>query len=205
MKHKTTRRSFLERSARSSATVAAASLLGGVHAFGAISPNVLRFGLIGCGGMMKGLTRHLCRGEKVAIAWLCDVDPRQMDKVAEFIPADCQPSPIKRTARFEDVVGDDKVDACIIATPHHWHAPIALAAIESGKDVYIEKPISHVFDEGLRIISAAKKTWTCGSARYANTLQPCYRKGAQVARPGHYWRDKSGQRLVGRIRKTIDP
>ena len=157
MKHKTTRRSFLERSARSSATVAAASLLGGVHAFGAISPNVLRFGLIGCGGMMKGLTRHLCRGEKVAIAWLCDVDPRQMDKVAEFIPADCQPSPIKRTAWFEDVVGDDKVDACIIATPHHWHAPIALAAIESGKDVYIEKPISHVFDEGLQIISAAKK------------------------------------------------
>ena len=45
----------------------------------------------------------------------------------------------------------------IIATPHHWHAPIALAAIQSGKDIYVEKPMSHVFAEGRLIVEAAKK------------------------------------------------
>jgi predicted dehydrogenase len=55
------------------------------------------------------------------------------------------------------VVGDDDVDAVIIATPHHWHAPIALAAMQLGKDVYIEKPISHVYDEGPMMIAAAEK------------------------------------------------
>lgn len=63
----------------------------------------------------------------------------------------------KRTSRFEDLIEDKDLDAVIIATPHHWHAPIALAAMQAGKDVYIEKPISHVFNEGLLIIAAAKK------------------------------------------------
>ena len=71
--------------------------------------------------------------------------------------SDFQSPPPKRTARYEDVIADRDVDACIIATPHHWHAPIALAAMQAGKDVYIEKPISHVYDEGPLIIAAAKK------------------------------------------------
>ena len=45
----------------------------------------------------------------------------------------------------------------IIATPHHWHAPIAIRAMQAGKDVYIEKPISHVYSEGHAIIEASEK------------------------------------------------
>ena len=68
-----------------------------------------------------------------------------------------QSSSPKRTSEFEVVIRDKDVDACIIATPHHWHAPIALRAMQAGKDVYIEKPISHVYNEGPLIIAAAKK------------------------------------------------
>ena len=77
--------------------------------------------------------------------------------MAAHVTRDFQPAAPKRTARYEDVIADKDVDAVIIATPHHWHAPIALRAMQAGKDVYIEKPISHVFDEGPLIIAAAKK------------------------------------------------
>jgi predicted dehydrogenase len=157
MQSETTRRQFLEQSTQTAALVAAAAALGGVHTFGAEQPAAVRLGIIGCGGIMghhvKGL---VSRRDPVSIAWLCDVDPGQIDKMAALMSG-FQSAPPKRTGQFEDVIGDKSVDACIIATPHHWHAPIALAAMQLGKDVYIEKPISHVFNEGPLIIAAAKK------------------------------------------------
>ncbi|WZP00235.1 Gfo/Idh/MocA family oxidoreductase [Isosphaeraceae bacterium EP7] len=152
-----TRRVFIQRTAKTAAMLSAASTMGAVHGLAADKPATIRLGLIGCGGIMghhiKGLVG---RREAVAIAWLCDVDPAQIDKAARLIDG-FQSAPPKRTSRFEDVLDDKDVDACVIATPHHWHAPIALLAMKQGKDLYIEKPISHVYDEGPKIIAAATK------------------------------------------------
>lgn len=153
MNPQSTRREFLQHS-----TLTAAAALGGAHVFGEEKPAVVRLGIIGCGGIMtyhvKGL---VSRREAASIAWLCDVDPSQIDRMASHVTREFQPAPPRRTARFEEVIEDRDVDACIIATPHQWHAPIALAAMKAGKDVYIEKPISHVYSEGPIIIAAAKK------------------------------------------------
>lgn len=152
-----TRRVFILRTTEAAALLTAASALGAAHGFAADQPATIRLGLIGCGGIMghhiKGLVG---RREAVSIAWLCDVDPAQIERAAKLID-DFQPAPPKRTSRFEDVLGDKDVDACVIATPHHWHAPIALQAMSQGKDLYIEKPISHVYNEGPKIIAAARK------------------------------------------------
>ncbi len=157
MEHETTRRQFLEHSAQSAALAAAVSTLGGVHAYGSDKPQTIRLAIIGCGGIMTSHVKGLVeRREAVSFAWLCDVDPRQIDKMASHV-AGFQSAPPKRTARYEDIAADKDVDACIIATPHHWHAPIALTLMQQGKDVYIEKPISHVYAEGPMIIEAAKK------------------------------------------------
>ncbi|MGD9722994.1 MAG: Gfo/Idh/MocA family protein [Pirellulales bacterium] len=157
MTEPTTRREFLGQATQATALAAATAALGGVHAYADTKPETLRLGIIGCGGMMSGHVRGLVgRREAVSFAWLCDVDPRQIDKMAATISA-MQSAPPKRTARYEDIAADADVDACIIATPHHWHAPIALALMQSGKDVYIEKPISHVYQEGPLIIEAAAK------------------------------------------------
>jgi predicted dehydrogenase len=154
MAHQPTRRQFLEQSTQ--ASVLAAAACSGFHAFADERPEVVRLGLIGCGGIMghhlQGLVR---RGEAVSIAWLCDVDPRQIEQKAAML-TEFQ-TPPKRTGRFEEVLADPDVDACIIATPHHWHAPIALAAMQAGKDVYVEKPCSHVYNEGLVLAAAAVK------------------------------------------------
>lgn len=149
------RRTFLKHSA--AAITSAGVALRSWHLQAAEPPSLLRLGIIGCGGIM---THHVsglaARKEAVSFAWLCDVDPGQIDRMASIVDG-FQSSPAKRTGRFEDVIDDKDVDACIIATPHHWHAPIALAAMQAGKDVYIEKPISHVYEEGQRIIAAARK------------------------------------------------
>ena len=157
MKRETTRRRFLHQSAEAAAITAAASTLGGVQAFGARKPETIHLGIIGCGGIMNLHVKGLVgRREAVSIAWLCDVDPRQIEKISKHLSG-FQSAPPKRTSRYEDVIEDRNVDAVIIATPHHWHAPIALRAMQQRKDLYIEKPISHVFNEGQLIIAAAKK------------------------------------------------
>ena len=159
MKQDTNRRQFMQRSTEAVATVAVAAALGRAPLFANDDkPPKVRLGIIGCGGIMTHHVQGLvARREAVSLAWLCDVDPAQIEKMNALVTREFQAAQPKRTSRFEDLIEDKDLDAVIIATPHHWHAPIALAAMQAGKDVYIEKPISHVFNEGLLIIAAAKK------------------------------------------------
>ncbi|MFP6764511.1 MAG: Gfo/Idh/MocA family oxidoreductase, partial [Planctomycetaceae bacterium] len=156
MKHQTTRRQFMTES--STAAAVTVSTLGSIPAFAAGAAETVHLGIIGCGGIMthhvKGLVE---RKDAAEITWLCDVDQAQTARMAGFVTDGFQKSAPQRTQKFEDVLTDRNVDAVIIATPHHWHAPIALEAMAEGKDVYIEKPISHVYNEGLEIIKASKK------------------------------------------------
>lgn len=161
MANSTSRRSFLKTSGQvttATAVTAAVTTLGAVHSQAAVELDKLVVGIIGCGGIMslhvKGLVE---RNDSVEIAWLCDVDDAQTARMAGFVRQEFQSAAPKRTRRYEDVIRDKNVDAVVIATPHHWHAPIAIAAMQNGKHVYIEKPISHVYNEGHAVIAAAKK------------------------------------------------
>ncbi|MEQ9408856.1 MAG: Gfo/Idh/MocA family oxidoreductase [Fuerstiella sp.] len=152
----TSRRHFLQTAGTTTAVIAAASLPGEVRGRES-QPEKLNLAIIGCGSIMNHHVKGLVsRREAVSIAWLCDVDPGQVERISKHLDGFQSQDP-KRTSRYEDTLQDADVDAVIIATPHHWHAPIALQAMQAGKDVYIEKPISHVYNEGHEIIKAAKK------------------------------------------------
>lgn len=158
MTRETTRRRFLKDTTQTAALTAAVSALGGVHTLAASAQEKVRLGIIGCGGIMTHHVKGLVgRKEAAEITWLCDVDQAQISRMAGFVSSSFQKSAPKRTQKFEEVLADKNVDAVVIATPHHWHAPIALEAMAEGKDVYIEKPISHVYNEGHAIIEASKK------------------------------------------------
>ncbi len=151
------RRGFLSDSALLAAGAAATALNAAPARAGANER--IGLGLIGCGGMMGGHVRGLVeRNSAVEFVQLCDVDPGQIARsdIAGRI-AGFQASKPKQTDRFEDVLDDKNVNAVIIATPHHWHCPIVLRALAAGKDVYCEKPLSHVFQEGRLVIDAARK------------------------------------------------
>jgi predicted dehydrogenase len=185
MNSTSSRRDFLQQTTQSSLILGAAAALGGVRAFGADQPAKLRLGIIGCGGIMTHHVQGLVgRREAVSIAWLCDVDPAQIDRMDKLVTRDFQAAPPKRTARYETIIEDRDVDAVIIATPHHWHAPIALAAMAAGKDCYIEKPISHVFNEGPLIIAAAKKFGRVVQQGSQMRNSPVTAKAEQLLRDG---------------------
>src|SRR5690606_37724707 len=58
---------------------------------------------------------------------------------------------------FRRVLDDPRIDAVVIATPDHWHALMTILACQAGKDVYVEKPVSHNILEGERMLAAARK------------------------------------------------
>jgi predicted dehydrogenase len=205
MTARTTRRRFLRNATDTALTTAAVSTLGGVHAFGAQAPERVRLGIIGCGGIMghhvKGL---VSRREAVSIAWLCDVDPAQIDKMSRNMTGFQSVAP-KQTSRYEEVVADKSVDAVIIATPHHWHAPIAIEAMSEGKDVYIEKPISHVYNEGHQVIKASRKYNRIVQQGSQMRSSPVTDKAAKVLAEGLIGEIKVARAWTAEIRKTVKP
>ena len=89
MSQKTTRRSFLKTSSEIAAVTAAVSTLGGVHTVAQEKDARLGIGIIGCGGIMTHHVQGLVgRKEPVEIAWLCDVDPAQIERMSKRSPTD---------------------------------------------------------------------------------------------------------------------
>lgn len=154
-----TRRQFLEDSILAAAAAATASLSSPIAA--AEQPPVsandkITVAIIGCGVRGKQHGRELARIPDCEIAWVCDPDSERADEVAADLVALKRARP--RTAQDLRVVFDDKsVAAVFITTPNHWHALAAIWAMQAGKDVYVEKPVSHNISEGRRIVQVARK------------------------------------------------
>ncbi len=87
---------------------------------------------------------------------LCDVDGEVLRKKAHKIKRDAGKSP-KTYVDIREALADDSIDAISIATPNHWHALMSIWACQAGKDVYVEKPLSHNVWEGRQLVHAAKK------------------------------------------------
>jgi predicted dehydrogenase len=205
MNDKTTRRTFIRQTTETAALMTAVSTLGGVHVHAREGSAIVRLGIIGCGGIMGHHVRGLVdRREAVSFAWLCDVDPRQIANKAELIRG-FQGTPPRETAHFEDVIEDREVDACIIATPHHWHAPIAIAAMQAGKDVYIEKPISHVYQEGPKIMAAAKKYGRVVQQGSQMRSSPVTAKAGKLLREGVIGEVKVARAWTAETRSVVPP
>ena len=108
-------------------------------------------GLIGCGG--RGITVASVIGSQndAVVRYVCDPDGRRVSKARDATGADHAVSDLRR------VLDDQAVDAVVIATCDHWHAPAAILACEAGKHVYVEKPCSHSVREGRLMINAARR------------------------------------------------
>ena len=118
--------------------------------------NPVRFVLIGCGGRGRVDAFNMI-GMGGKCVGLCDVKDSQCKSVREFLDRYHKTGDLPGYKYPEQVFQRKDVDAVIIATPDHWHAPLAIQACQAGKDVYVEKPHCHNIFESLRMIEAARK------------------------------------------------
>ncbi|MFP4502220.1 MAG: Gfo/Idh/MocA family protein [Candidatus Hydrogenedentota bacterium] len=85
---------------------------------------------------------------------------------------------------YRQVLAREDIDAVVVATPDHWHAPITLAALTAGKDVYCEKPVTHFFAEGQRVYRAAAAHEAVFQAGSQQRSAPRFRHAAALVRNG---------------------
>jgi predicted dehydrogenase len=112
--------------------------------------------LIGCGGRGVSVALDFASRKDAEVACLCDLHEGRLAKAVKAIAnrQAKEPTAVKEMRRVFD---DKAIDAVIIATPDHWHAPASILACQSGKDVYVEKPPSHNLWEGRKMVEAARK------------------------------------------------
>ena len=144
------RREFLE---LTSAGLLTASAIGTVQAAPKSANDKLVVGLIGCGGRGSNVAGMFRKTPNVEVAYVSDVDDNRRAAAAKSfeIPSN------KAVADLRRILDDKSVDAVIIATPDHWHSIAAILACDAGKQVYVEKPISHNIREGRLLIDAAAR------------------------------------------------
>ncbi len=151
-----TRREFLD-----TVAVGAAGLAVGTTAksYGQImgSNDRLNFAVIGLNGRAYAHLSALKANKKDArIAYVCDVDSNILKKFCAAAEKDMGETP-KTDKDFRNILKAKDVDAITIATPDHWHAPMAILGLQAGKNVYVEKPCSHNPGEGAMLVQAQLK------------------------------------------------
>ena len=182
MKHQPNRRSFLVASGLTA--LASTRVLG--------ANDTLRVGVIGAGGRMRSLLnaadqvagRYQIRGRERRL-WAAlrrgEMDAPTVSRPPTWIIARCW---------------SNKIDAVFIASPDHWHVRMAVDALEAGKDVYLEKPVTHTLEEGATLTHAVRVQQADSAVRHAAAqLEPLSRRrGSDSGRQP--WARVAGQNLL---------
>ncbi len=110
----------------------------------------IRLGAIGTGGRCRSLMNHAKVHPDVTFTAICDVYEPRMGDALEHAPQ------AKQYRDYRALLDDKTVDAVIIGSPDHWHAKMTTDAVNAGKDVYVEKPVTHTLEEGAPLIKAVE-------------------------------------------------
>lgn len=116
----------------------------------------IQLALIGVGGMGTGRLQQFMTHPDVRIAAICDVDRRHRDAAIALVQAKLGYTPAGE-GDFRRLLTDKTIDAVAIQTPDHWHALLAVRAMEAGKDVFVEKPLAYSISEGRAMADASTR------------------------------------------------
>jgi len=156
------RRGFLKRAALAGA--APLILRSGLWAADTTPNAEITMGFIGMGKQSQYLLDGFLQREGTRVLAVCDVDTKRRENaksvVEKYYAAKIPSGEHHGCAAYNDfreLVARKDIDAVVIATPDHWHALTAIAACNSGKDVYCEKPLAHTVLEGRAMVNAVRK------------------------------------------------
>ena len=152
--HSISRRSFLQSTAVASAPFILPSGIWSAD----IKPNdKIVVGFIGMGIQNRGLQNRFMGDKNVVCVAVSDCDTTRRNAARDRANKRYQNEDCKAYVDFRELIARDDIDAVSIATPDHWHAIQTIAAVNSGKDVYCEKPLTHNVHESVEVMKAVKK------------------------------------------------
>lgn len=154
MNSKNTSCGISRRNVLKTGVAAAAPMILPSRLFGQNAPsNKITLGIIGTGGKGTGGMRNFMSNPAAEVVAVCDVNRRHMEQAARIAKV-----PVERQyGDFRELLARDDIDAVLVASPDHWHVLHAKAAVEAGKDVYCEKPLSNTIEEGRALVKAVNK------------------------------------------------
>lgn len=184
---KISRRSFIARTA--AATLAPLILPACITTRKTTQNSLVNMAFVGMGVQNRGLLGNFLH-RNVKVVAVCDVDTHRREDAVKMVEAFHASKPERGSSAckgykdFREVVALKDVDAVCIATPDHWHALNTLAALNAGKDVYCEKPLTHNIHEAIEVMKAVKKN---GRVLQTGSMQRSmmeFRVGCELVRNG---------------------
>jgi predicted dehydrogenase len=148
----------------------------------------IQIAVIGVGGMGNGHLQNLLKNKKdwnIQPMAISDVYVPRIDRArGKILEGDPEGVTVQTEKDYRRILENKDVDAVIVATPEHWHAQIAVHAMEAGKHVYIEKPMTRYLDEAFQVYDAWKKTGMIVQVGSQGTSDPKYHAAREVVTSG---------------------
>lgn len=200
------RRQFLEDSMFASAALAAMS---GPRIVGAQEPSAspnerLSVAVVGVNGRGREHLDQFTSRTDTLVTYICDVDSEVGQRKAEQV-SERQGAKALFAQDLRQVLDDPSVDIVSIATPNHWHSLAAIWAMQAGKDVYVEKPVSHNVLEGRVCVDVARKTGRICQTGTQSRSNPGMRAAIEFVLSGGIGEVKVARGLCYKSRPSIGP
>ncbi len=165
-----TRRSFL---------LSTGAIVAGSVATGFPANETLNIGIIGSGGRARHLMQSLVKVPNVRITHVCDVWDVALAEGKKLADAKAT-----TTKKYQELLDQKDIHAVLIGSPDHWHVPLTVAACAAGKDVYVEKPLTHEIAEGKAVLEAQAKSKAIVQVGTQQRSMPHIAKARELVKAG---------------------
>jgi predicted dehydrogenase len=166
------RRTFLKTSAALAATAVSYDRILGAN-------EKLHVGCIGTGGRCRHLMTALVKIPDVRITAVCDVWDVSLKEGKKLAGPQ-----VSITKNYKEVLDNKEIHAVLVGTPDHWHVPITVDACNTGKDVYVEKPLTHNLSEGKAVIEAQNENKRVVQVGMQQRSMPHIQKAYEIVKAG---------------------
>jgi predicted dehydrogenase len=174
----TSRREFLETIGGAGA-VAAGTMATLESARGYAANDTFSVACLGTGGRCRTLMKSLAQVPGVRIAAVCDIYDPHLDAAKKL----ADPKAVA-TKHYRELLDRKDIDAVLIGSPDHWHVPMAVDACNAGKDVYVEKPLTHDLAEGAAIVDAQNRNKKVVQVGMQQRSMPHIQKARELVKGG---------------------
>lgn len=179
------RRSFIRRAGAAGAALAGVAALPHRAAAQTAANSRVNLALIGAGGRGSSLVGEFTAHDEARFVAVCDCFADRRARMRDALNAHYEATDVTEHADFREVLARPDVDAVIVASPDHWHVPIAIAAARAGKDMYVEKPLGVAMRWAFVLREAVAENGRVFQYGTQQRSGPLFRQACELVRNGY--------------------